>query len=329
MWLAPDAQAEAGRRTRRQFAIHAYVGKNGSGKSLTAVYDTLPTLEEGRPVLSTVRLVDYENPERCDGWEYGNANVYGGDPEPCPVVHPHTGEHLDDGHGQSHPLYLRFTGWQQFLTFERGDVLMDEITGVADSADHAGLPVEIRNKLPQLRRADVAVRITGLSWSRLNKRLRESCLAVTRCRGVLPVPASTEFAADRIFRPKRMTMARTYDSLDLPVDDITEHAFEEARPVRRSRMWIPGSVQSRAYDTFAPVDSVGWVDLSGTCGYCGGGRTRPKCACPDYLAEMESRKAAATGGGSGATPPDAGAAGLPLLVASGRSQSGRGGTVCC
>lgn len=300
-WLAPDAQFERARRTQRAFAIHAYVGKNGSGKSLWAVAATLPTLEEGRPVLSTVRLLDYDNPRPCDGWDYGNQNIYGGDLTPCPIVDPITGLHTPD-HNQSHPLYLRFTNWQQLLDFERGDVLMDEITGVADSADHAGLPVEVRNKLPQLRRADIAVRITGLSWSRLNKRLREACMAVTRVRGLLPVPASSDFGRDRIFRPKRMSVAGTYSSLDLPVDDISENAFKEARSVRVGRLWIPTCKAIHAYDTFAPVDHVGWVDLSGTCGYCGGGRSRPKCTCSDYLHAIESRKPRTDGGPSEAGP---------------------------
>lgn len=329
MWLAPDNQANSARAVRRRFPIHVYVGKNGSGKSLTAIFDTLPTLEEGRPVLSTVRLTDYRDRRPCDGWEYGPRNVNGDPPNACPIVHPITGEHLDDGHVQSHPLYLRFINWGQMLTFERGDVLMDEITGVADSAEHAGMPPEVRNKLPQLRRADVALRITGLSWSRLNKRLREAAQAVTRCRGMFPVPANAEFGADRIFRPKRMTVAGTYDTADLPVDDISEHAFREAKAIKRGRLWIPGSTPTLAYDTFAPVDSVGWVDLSGTCGYCGGGRSRPKCACPDYVAEIESRKAGAPAGGSAATP--AVAAVLPVLLpdAAGHAPNGTGSPACC
>lgn len=277
--FARDAQALRARELRRSFPIASYVGKNGSGKSLHAIFDTLPTLEKGRPVLSTVRLVDYNDHRPCDGWEYGPSTVYGEPPIPCPITHPHTGEHLDDGHFQAHPLYLRFTDWQQLVRFEAGDIIMDEITGIAASGA-SGLPSQAVNKFPQLRRADVAVRITGLSWSRVNKQLREACQIVTRCRGILPVPANTDFARDRIFRPKRISLSATYSCDDLPVDDITQHAFTECRPIRKSRLWIPDSVAVGAYDTFAPVDVVGAVNEFGICIACDGSRTRPKCSCP-------------------------------------------------
>jgi hypothetical protein len=310
-FLARDPQAEKGRQVRRSFPIAAYVGKNGSGKSLHAIFDTLPTLEKGRPVLSTVRLTDYTDPRPCDGWEYGPATVYGEPPIPCPIVHPHTREHLDDGHLQAHPLYLRFTQWEQLVRFEAGDIIMDEITGIAASGA-SGLPSAAVNKFPQLRRADVAVRITGLSWSRVNKQLREACQIVTRCRGVLPVPANTDFAQDRIFRPKRISLSATYSCDDLPVDDITQHAFTECRPIRKARLWIPGSVAVGAYDTFAPVDVVGAVNEFGICIACDGSRTRPKCSCPVPSTESADGHPGAEVAASGAVASSA-PGGLPPL----------------
>jgi len=321
-FLAPDAQFERGRARRRAIPIICYVGRNGSGKTLHAIADTLPTLEAGRPVLSTVRLLEYLDPTPCDGWDHGPANVYGSSPSRCRVTHPHTGEHLDNGHPQSHPLYLPFTDWSQFMKFEAGDILMDEITGVADSSDHAGLPVQVRNKFPQLRRADVAIRITSLSWSRLNKRLREACLGVVRCRGAFPVPANSEFGQDRIYRPKRMSIAGLYSTDDLPVDDITKNAFDEAECLNRSRLWIPDSHASLAYDTFAPVDSVGHADMSGACMVCGGSRPRPKCSCPSHPAESDEPTTGAGGAGSEATVYPVTDGGRPLGVGGGDEMLG-------
>ena len=50
------------RDARRGLPIHAYVGPNGGGKSLAMVNDTIPSLDAGRPVLSTVRLIDWRAP---------------------------------------------------------------------------------------------------------------------------------------------------------------------------------------------------------------------------------------------------------------------------
>jgi zona occludens toxin (predicted ATPase) len=53
------------REQRRSEEIHFYAGTNGGGKSFAAVYDTIPTLQLGRPVLSTVRLLDPVNRACC------------------------------------------------------------------------------------------------------------------------------------------------------------------------------------------------------------------------------------------------------------------------
>lgn len=58
---------ERKRRERRAWPIHGYTGSNGGGKSAAMVWDTIPSLEAGRPVLSTVRVLDYLNPRECSG----------------------------------------------------------------------------------------------------------------------------------------------------------------------------------------------------------------------------------------------------------------------
>ena len=100
------------RLLRRGYPIHAYLGTgNGSGKTLLMVHDSLPSLEAGRPVLSTVRLLDYKNPRQCD------------DPTCTFPGHPN--------HQAAHPLYIPFKDYQQLLDARDCDVLMDEVTGVA------------------------------------------------------------------------------------------------------------------------------------------------------------------------------------------------------
>lgn len=298
--LCSDRLAEEGRQARRSFPIHCYVGKNGSGKSLSAVFDTLPTLEAGRPVLSTVRLTDYENPRPCEGWDFGWERI-GLPPQRCSFP-------LHDllEHNQSHPGYIHFMEWRQLLDFTGGDVLMDEITGVADSTDSSSLPPAVKNKLPQLRRDDVSLRITSLSWIRVHKRIREACQAVTRCRGTAPVPRKESFGAGRMFRPNRISVQTTYDALSLPADDHTDAAYEKADVRKRSRLWIPECPAIDAYDTFAPVSTVGTVDDVGRCVACGGTRRVQECTCSDYLDGKAERKASVARHGDGGTPSRSG-----------------------
>lgn len=273
VWLARDAQSIKARARRRMYPIHVYVGRNGSGKSLAAVYDTLPDLDAGLPCLSTVRLTDFVNPRPCEDAQ-------------CP----------DPGHGlpshlAAHPGYVPFTSWEQLLQWQRGPVLMDEITGVADSADQ-DLPAAVRDFLAQMRRADVSVRITGINWIRVNKRIREVVNAVTRCRSSLPTSAVDPDGYQRMWRPRRLAKWVTYDAQSLPVDDHTEHAYDQADTLVKARHWIPTSPARNAYDTFAPVLTVGTVDAAGTCARCGGRRVRRECGCSDYVAERAARRGA-------------------------------------
>lgn len=273
-WFASPRAARRARSRRRAYPVHMYVGRNGSGKSLAAVYDTVPDLEAGTPVLSTVRLLDYRNPRPCDD-------------EGCTDL-----LHGQAGHMAAHPCWVPFTSWPQFLDFKGGVALLDEITGIADSFESASLPGAVANKLAQLRRDEVAVRITGLNFVRANKRIREATNAVTRCRSFLPVTVTDEGGSDRIWRQRRLAIWRTYDAQSLPVDDHTEGAYEKADLLVGSRLWIPTSDAAAAYDSIAPILSVGSVTDAGRCAYCAGTRRAQECSCPDYVAEKNARRGA-------------------------------------
>lgn len=273
--LAGERQAETARARRRSYPIHMYVGRNGAGKSLAAVYDTIPDLEAGRPCLSTVRLLDYNNPRPCDDPTCEDSN------------------HGASDHMAAHPLYVPFTTWQQLLDWRSGAVLMDEITGVADSNESAGLPVVAANKLAQLRRDDCTVRITGLNFIRANKRIREAVNAVTRCRSLLPVDVVAEDGTKRVWRQRRLAIYNTYDAQSLPVDDHTDHAYEVADHLCTGKLWIPDSVAIKAYDSLDKVLMVGTVTDSGRCAHCAGTRRTPECSCPDYQESKTERRAPA------------------------------------
>lgn len=167
------ARGRRKRAGRRALPIHAYVGPNGGGKSLAMVYDTLPTLDAGRLVLSTVRLLDAA--------------------------------------GDDHPCYRPLDDYRELLTAEHCDVLMDEVVGVASSRESAGMPTQVANLLVQLRRRDVVLRWTAPSWARADKIIREVSQAVTLCQGFLP-KAVADSGSERLWRPRRAFYWRTYDA---------------------------------------------------------------------------------------------------------------------
>lgn len=272
--LAGDGQSEQARRIRRGFPIHFYTGKNGGSKTLCAIYDTLPDLDYGVPVLSTVRLLDYKNLRRCENENCGDD----------------IGHAL--GHMAAHPLYVPFTTWPQLLDWNDGPVLMDEITGVADSNEGAAMPSAAANKLAQLRRADCAVRITGLNFIRANKRIREAVRAVTRCSTILPITSMKDDGSERMWKQYRFARWNTYDAETLPMDDISLAAYDKAQRVARAQHWIPDSPAIGAYDTYAPVLMVGRVTESGRCAHCEGTRRAPECSCLDYHERKASRRVA-------------------------------------
>lgn len=274
------------RAERRGYPIHGYVGANGGGKTCAMVWDTLPSLETGRPVLSTVRLLDYANPRPCD-------DPLCGDPEheviarwaeldewgvPVPPPLP--------SHMAAHPLWVPFTEWSQLLEAEKCDVLMDEVTGVASSRESQGLPAAVANTLVQMRRRDVQIRWTAPAWARADKIIRECSQAVTYCEGYLSKPSSD---ADRLWRQRRLFRWRTFDA----------NAFEDFTAGKREKLdrrvvdlhWGPNSPAFAAYDTLDAVLTIGTVDGSGRCETCGGRRTAPECSCADYTRRRVHDKA--------------------------------------
>lgn len=297
--LTSATGGEMARSLRRSFPIHMYTGKNGGSKSLCMIYDTLPDLDAGLPVLSTVRLLDYRNLRPCDD-------------DSCTDEIGHA-----LGHMAAHPSYVPFTTWPQLLDWADGPVLMDEITGVADSNEGAAMPSAAANKLAQLRRADCAVRITGLNFIRANKRIREAVRAVTRCSTSLPVISTKDDGSERMWKQYRLARWVTYDAESLPLDDISEAAYDKADVVARGRHWIPESPAITAYDTYAPVLMVGRVTESGRCAHCEGTRRAPECSCPDYQASKTRGRERSAQGRSPSTA--ASSPGLELVTGNGVS----------
>ena len=268
------------RAVRRSFPIRAYVGANGGGKSLAMVHDALPSLESGRRVVSTVKI-------------------------------------LDPATGLPHNLWVPMDEFRVLLDVEHCDVLLDEVTGVASSRSAGNvIPPAVLNLLMQLRRRDVTLSFSAPAWNRAEKVIREVCQAVTLCQGFMPKRSTSERTShdgphlwdiealdlepelfdslpnhlrcsiiedhhhddSRLWAPKRAFYWRTYDAFVF--DEWTTAKRQRIRPVARQVFWRPGSVAERSYDTFDQVLAVAAVTDAGACVDCGGTRTRPKCLCP-------------------------------------------------
>lgn len=237
LWLAKtflvsDGKSSAARRARRSFPIHAYVGPNGGGKSACMVNDTIPSLEAGRTVLSTVRLIN-----------------------------PATGEDYDS--------YVKFEDWDQLLELRHADVLMDEMVGIANSRGAMGLDQRVQNVLVQLRRRDIALRWSAPNWARADKIIREVTQAVTECRGYYPdrrlVRADSESGV-QLWAPKRLFDWKTYDTLDF--EEWTAGKRDKLQSTVRERYFGPGSTVFQSYDTLDDVAMVAGITELGLCNIC-------------------------------------------------------------
>jgi len=216
---------------RRSFPIMGYVGPNGGGKSAAMVNDTLPSLDRGRTVLSTVKLLDWRT-------------------------------------GLPHPAYVPFTDFDQLLTLEHADVLMDEVVGIANSRSAASLSVVVQNLLVQLRRRDIVLRWTAPNWSRADKIIREVTQAVTECRGMFPGrPQVDESGQMRLWAPKRVFNFRTYDTVDF--EEWTSGKKDSAKAVAVQWLKGPGSRMFAGYDTLDSVNMVAHAAEDGMCSVCG------------------------------------------------------------
>lgn len=266
--------------------ILGIVGPNGAGKSLLAAVLAMRSLEAGRRVLSTVRLIDWRDPHQCPGGEACD------DPDNHEVA------------GQVHPAahegYVPWTRWSQVSEMGRGwDAWADEITGVAGSRDSSALPSSAQNLLMQLRHSDAVLRYTAPALDRADLLLRIVTQGVVTCAGFRSV---MDESSGLLWPQRRLFRWSLFDAQGLPPDP-TWSQIQASGVVARTWFWGPHSDAFRAYDSLAPVGMVGRMTATGTCEVCEGTRRRHECTCADYRAERAKLKDSAPG-----APPRRGAA---------------------
>lgn len=308
------------RLKRRGYPIAAFCGPNGTGKSAIMVYDTLPSLEAGRPVLSTVRLLDYADPhlcgdrpwDRCDDLinherervdtvvdKLWSPEVFRDlpevlllserDAEVAYAASPDVRSQVPSGvmvrHRAAHRLYSKLTAFGQVVDWHDGDILLDEVTGIASSREFSSMPPQIANMLVQLRRRNVCLRWSSPAWGRSDKIIREVSQSVTLTSAFLPKRiVSVPGEPPRLWRERRLFWARTFDAQHF--DEFDAHRADgDLKPVVRAMYWGPGAAMFGAYDTYDAVSALGSSDMaSGACLTCGGRRRAVPCGCDDHKA---------------------------------------------
>jgi len=229
---------------RRGFPIIGYIGDNGSGKTLTAVRDTLPSLIMGRTVVSTTPLFD-------------------------PLA-----EYDKTPHASYRPL----RSWTEITTLRNADLLLDEVQSVANSRQANAIPPQLLTAFLQLRKRGVVLRWTTTHWARIDLSLREVTKAAVICNSSWP---QRKAGADG-WRPKRRFSARLVDAASLDgaytIQLGDESPERGVRTMARERYWRRDS-WPRLYDSDALVEVLDHVDAAGWCMTCGGTRQRQRCTC--------------------------------------------------
>jgi len=263
---------------RRDMAIRAYVGPNGSFKSATAVMDLLPTLRGMRwhcdnPDHAHTDCPRDEHDEALrnpDGtYAYGSAAVFDG----WRLVYSTVLITLPDG--SPHPLYRRLNDWKMVLDAEHCDMLFDEVTGIANARDAMSLPRQIQVILDQLRKRDVCLLITAPSFQRMDTTLRTVATGITECRGYFG--KAGKGATVTAWKQKRLARARTFAAADF--QDWTEGKRERLHPQVVQWWWGPKSEVFVSYSSTGAVARLGQSNDAGACLECGGVRSRPRCTC--------------------------------------------------
>lgn len=230
--------------------IAAFVGMNGSGKTLALVHQAvLPAIQKGMGVLSNM-----------------------------PIFASADDVHLPTDERKLHPAFTPLESWRQIDGNLRGHiVVLDEVSSMFDSRDSGKVPTQLVTRLQQLRKGDNAVVWSAPDWDRADKVLRRVTLGVTMCRGFLPVQVE-----GRIWRSNRLFRWRHYNGLKFEEFSAASAQSDKKNSLRCDRSawhWRAKHASQALYDTYADVGLLDHLDQYGSCIDCGGTRRRPACSC--------------------------------------------------
>lgn len=250
--------ADKGTMRRRRYPIRGAFGANGTGKTLMACHDMIPSLTGGRTVLST-----------------------------APFVDPFT--------GNPHPNWVPWYEASQMIAEDSYgvDILGDEIQSMFSSRDTAGLSSTILNRLNQLRKNDNSFSYTGPNYSLADKILRQVTQLVTVTRGYLPTPRRDENG--KIFglwQNNRLFRWTSYNGAEM--NNWTDSTEGKLKGLDNQWVLLPKILLGKQllasvmYDSYAEVIRQNVTDR-GSCVRCGGRIANPVCKCNDRTSGFKLR----------------------------------------
>lgn len=255
-------------RFRRAQNIIAYVGQNGSGKTLAAVRDTLPSL--GQKWFC-------DNPNHYHMKQFGQTEGYRHVLSSVLFLDPRT--------GLPHPLYIPYTSSQQLLFAEHVDIVFDEVQGLMSARENYSVPLVILNLLSQMRKKDCVLRWTTPSWSNAAAAIKTVTKAVVYCKGSFPVGIDGS-----MWSSNRILSFKAYRASDF--ETFTVGVRERLLPESSELFFMFGNFNRSgapaAYDTMAEVLSSDAQTLNGVCLHCGGTRRIGPCKC--VIEEVDSQE---------------------------------------
>jgi hypothetical protein len=252
------ANLHVARRVLDEYEIVGLIGPNGGGKTLALMVLTHAT--------RAGTYWECDNPEH----QHTKRGVTSGYRQMLSTVR------ILDGHGETHPLWIKFHSFEQLLTIEHSDIYMDEVVTVASSRESARMDPRVLAKLNQLRKDDCFLYWTAPNLARADKSIREVTKALVECRGFAPAPPTENGPR---WRSKRVFKFAAYDAVEF--EQWSAGKRDSQRPLRV--LWFNGTDSDafKAYDTLEPVTMVASITPEDTCTVCDGRVTRHICKCND------------------------------------------------
>lgn len=253
--------------------IRAFVGPNGSGKTLAMVAQmAFRSWAQGRVVVSNFRLF----PERVGFPQH----LYR--PLESWLMIPRLGRWVDD---RGRPEVMG-DGAVRSVTNNKGvTLLLDEITSVLPARDSVNVPPELQRMLNQFRKPDVWVGWSAPAWLRADIMLREVTFDVCESAPVLG-RWTAKYVAGSAWPQHRLFRWRVYDAF--AYETAVNKGGGDLRPLRTRHLWRPPE-RRRFQAAYNTLEGVGLLDHI-QCGECGGKFARRVCRCaPAKAAEAAPR----------------------------------------